>query len=83
MTEGRESYLLNRGRSGMARDCGTNAYWRTYDDESGTANESAYSSANETNGTNENPPATRGRTQSPPSPCGDYGDPHPCAAHRV
>ena len=35
------SYLLTRGRSEMERDCGTNAYWRTYCDVTKTENESA------------------------------------------
>ena len=68
MTEERVSCLPKRGRSETEHDCGTSAYWRTYNDVRRTESESAYSSANETTGTNENPPATRRRTRSPPSP---------------
>ena len=67
----------------MERDCGTSAYWRTCCDVRRTENENAYPSVNETNGTNENPPATRRRTQSPSSLNGNYDDPSPCTALRV
>ena len=59
------------------------AYWGTYDNVRRTESESAYSSANETNGRNENPPAMRRRTRIPPSPNYGYDDPCPCAALRV
>ena len=76
MREGRVSYLPSRGRSGTEHDYETNAYWRT-------ETESAYLSANETNGMNENSPAMRRRTRSPPSPKSSYDDPSPGAALRV
>ena len=66
----------------MERDCGTSAYCGTYFDVRRAENEIAYSNANETNGTNEKPPATRRRTREP-SLNGDYDDPSPCAALRV
>ena len=47
------------------RDCGTSAYCGTCYDVMRAENESAYSNANETNGTSENPPATRRRTRRP------------------
>ena len=73
------SCLPKGGRSETERDCGTSVYYGTYCDVRRVENESAYSSSNETNGTSENPPVTRRRTRSPPSP---NGNPHPCAAHR-
>ena len=72
---GHGSCLPTSGRSETERDCGTSAYYWTYFDVRRTENENAYPSVNETNGTNENPPATRMRTRNPPSPNGNYDNP--------
>ena len=77
---GHVSCLPTRGRSETEHDCVTSAYCGTYCDVRRMENENAYPSAKETNGTSENPPATRRRTRSPPSPNDDYGGPSPCAA---
>ena len=82
-TEGHESYLPKPGRSETERDSGTSAYSGNYSDERRTENENAYPSANETTGANENPPAARRRTQSPPSPISSCDDPSLCAALHV
>ena len=74
------SCLPNHGRNEAEHDYEMSAYWRTYDDVRRTESESAYSSVNEMNGTNENPPAMRRRTRSPPSLNDGYDDPSPCAA---
>ena len=58
------SCLLKRGRSKTEGDCGTSACG-TYYDVTRPENDSAYLKANQ------NPPVTRRRTLSPPSPNGD------------
>ena len=59
-TEGHESYLPTRGRSETEHDCGMSSYCGTYFNMRRTENENAYPSANETNGTSENPPVQGG-----------------------
>ena len=78
-TEGRESYLPNHGRSETEPDCETSAYLGTYGDER-TASESTYLNANETNGTNESPPAMRRISQSPACVNDGYDGPSSDAA---
>ena len=56
------------------------AYCGIYCDARRTKSENAYPSVNETN---ENPPAMRRRTRSPPSQNDGYDGPSPCAPLRV
>ena len=77
------SCLLTRGRIETEQDSGTSTYCGTYYDVRRAESENAYPNANETKGTNKNPPATRRRTRSPRSPNGNYDNPSPCAGLRV